>query len=56
MVGAVTTSTFVYDANGQRVVKTVAVSDGDTTATTRTLYMGTLYEERSSSRESGRQW
>src|SRR5206468_2798474 len=37
-----TTLTFVYDANGKRIVQTIAPQFGKTS---RTLYVGNLYEE-----------
>jgi RHS repeat-associated protein len=40
-------SAYIYDANGQRLIK--SVSTGDTTQ--RTLYIGSLYEEDLSSKE-----
>jgi YD repeat-containing protein len=39
---AATTLTFVYDANGKRIMQTIAPQLG---TTSRTLYIGTLYEE-----------
>ena len=42
VVSGTTTLTFIYDANGTRIVQTVAPLLGKTS---RTLYIGNLYEE-----------
>lgn len=43
-----TVSSYIYDANGQRLIKSVAIAD---VQPTRTLYIGNLYEEELGSKE-----